>query len=167
MNKRAYLSLGSNLGDRRRHLEDALALLREGGVTILRRSSFYETEPRDFVDQPWFLNLVVEVDCTLFPRQLLSLIGRIERRLGRRRTVHKGPRTIDIDILLFGNFVLHSHDLVIPHPRMLERRFVLAPLAELAPELRHPITRQTMRDALTGLTGQSVRKITDDHAQTR
>jgi 7,8-dihydro-6-hydroxymethylpterin-pyrophosphokinase len=113
------------------------------------------------------LNIVVEAECALFPRQLLSLIGRIERQLGRRRTINKGPRTIDIDILLFGKFVMNAPDLVIPHPRMMERRFVLAPLIELAPELRHPITGQTMRDSLADVGGQRVSRITEASARTR
>jgi 2-amino-4-hydroxy-6-hydroxymethyldihydropteridine diphosphokinase len=157
--KLAYLSLGSNLGDRARHLEDAIRLVQDQDLTVLRRSSVYETEPRDVTNQPWFLNLVVEADTRLFPRQLLSRIKRVEGELGRKRITDKGPRTIDIDIVLFGHFVVDSPDLVIPHPRMGERRFVLEPLAELAPDLRHPLRHETMREMLGRVSGQKVAKV--------
>lgn len=159
MNKTAYLSLGSNLGDRASHIEQAISLLQGPDLKVLRRSSLYDTEPRDFPNQPWFLNIVIEVDTQLFPRQLLSRIHKIESQLGRKRLIQKGPRTIDIDILLFGSFVIESPDLVVPHPRMGERRFVLEPMVELAPELRHPVTRQTMRELLLHVSSQKSRKL--------
>ncbi len=146
--KRIYLSLGSNVGDRDANLRAALDALGPAGIQSLRASPVYETEPVDYRDQAWFLNLVVEAETALFPMQLLTRIGRIERDLGRVRKVAKGPRTIDIDILLYGNAVVKTARLEIPHPRIAERRFVLAPLADLAPELRHPVTRQAIREML-------------------
>jgi 2-amino-4-hydroxy-6-hydroxymethyldihydropteridine diphosphokinase len=157
--KRVYLSLGSNLGDRVQYLDEALSLLQSADFSVVRRSSLYETEPRDFANQPWFLNLVVEAETALFPRRLLTRIKKIERQLGRQRIIEKGPRTIDIDILLFGRFVIETPDLVIPHPRMLERRFVLEPLAEICPDLRHPATGESIRGLLSGVASQKVTKM--------
>jgi 2-amino-4-hydroxy-6-hydroxymethyldihydropteridine diphosphokinase len=157
--KTAWLSLGSNVGDREANLREAVRRLEAEGIHVRRESSLYETEPQDLRDQPWFLNSVVEVETALFPRQLLGCVRKIEKALGRKRTVAKGPRSIDIDILLYGSFVIQTADLEIPHPRMSERRFVLEPLAELAPELRHPVSRKTIRDLLSGVVGQVVRKL--------
>ncbi|MFQ5926523.1 MAG: 2-amino-4-hydroxy-6-hydroxymethyldihydropteridine diphosphokinase [Terriglobia bacterium] len=151
--KRAYLSLGSNVGDRAANLERAVAALGEAGVQVRRRSAVYETEPVDVPAQPWFLNCLVEVETELMPLGLLRALARIERQLGRRRSSSpRGPRTIDIDILLFGNHIVRLPELTIPHPRLAERRFVLEPLRELAPELRHPITRKTAAEMLTELS---------------
>ncbi len=139
-------------------LQSALDHLHSRDLAIRRISTVYETEPVDFKQQRAFLNLVAEAETELFPMMLLSRVQKIERELGRRRTgPPKGPRTIDIDILLYGSARVHSAQLEIPHPRMHERRFVLAPLAELAPDLRHPILRRSMRDLLAGLVGQQVR----------
>jgi len=154
-----YLSLGSNLGDREANLKDARERLASADVRILRVSSIYETEPRDFAGQPWFLNQVIEAETSLFPRQLLSHVQRVERALGRKRAAPKGPRTIDLDILLFGEAVVATPDLEIPHPRLHTRRFVLEPLAELAPDIRHPRTRRTVREMLADVKDQAVRKI--------
>lgn len=155
--KRVYLSLGSNIGDRERNLRDALDRLAAAGVRVLRVSPIYETEPVDLAEQRWFLNLVVEAETDLFPLQLLARTQRIERALGRVRTVPKGPRTIDIDILLYANSVIHSATLEIPHPRIAERRFVLVPLAGLAPNLRHPVTHQTVQEMLDAAPPRAVR----------
>ncbi len=144
--KTVYLSLGSNVGDRESNLHAALERLQPTRV-----SPIYETEPVDYRDQAWFLNLAVEVETDLFPRQFLSMTQRIERDLGRVRTIAKGPRTIDIDILLFGAAVMHTRELEIPHPRMEERRFVLRPLADLAPDVRHPVTHRSVREMLEAL----------------
>ena len=157
--KTVYLGLGSNVGDRERMLQVALDLLHRQQVMIARVSSVYETEPMDVRDQRWFLNLVAEARTDLFPRQLLTRIGRVEQELGRRRAIPKGPRTIDIDILLFGNAVVRTPALTIPHQRLAERRFVLAPLVELAPDLRHPVSRRTMRELLGAVGAQAVRKV--------
>ena len=157
--KTIYLSLGSNLGDRESNLRAAIERLSAPDLRVLRTSPVYETEPVDYIHQRWFLNLVVEAETGLFPLQLLARTGKIERALGRVRTVAKGPRTIDIDILLYGAVVVDSAALEIPHPRMAERRFVLAPLADLAPGLRHPLTHQTVREMLEAAPAQTVRLI--------
>jgi len=146
--KTVYLSLGSNIGDRAANLRAAIDRLAAPRLTVQRVSPIYETEPVEYTNQRWFLNLVVEAETSLFPMQLLARIGKIERELGRVRTVPKGPRTIDIDILLYGKAVVQSATLEIPHPRMTERRFVLAPLADLAPDLRHPLTHLSIRQML-------------------
>jgi 2-amino-4-hydroxy-6-hydroxymethyldihydropteridine diphosphokinase len=154
--KRIYLSLGSNLGDREANLRAAIDRL-PPAIHVLRASPLYETAPLEFTAQPWFLNQVVEAETALFPRQLLSRTARIERELGRTRDVPKGPRTLDIDILLYADAIVHTATLDIPHPRMSDRRFVLAPLADLAPELRHPVTRLTVRQMLAAAPPQSIR----------
>jgi 2-amino-4-hydroxy-6-hydroxymethyldihydropteridine diphosphokinase len=156
--KTVYLSLGSNIGDRARHLEEAIERLPAAGVNVLRVSPLYETEPVDYTAQAWFLNLVVEAETILFPMQLLSRTARIERELGRIRSLAKGPRTIDIDILLYGRAVVKTARLEIPHPRMAERRFVLAPLNDLAPNLRHPVTHRSVREMLDAAPDASVRR---------
>ena len=157
--KIAYLGLGSNLGDRRQHLDTALAKLAAPDLRVMRVSSVYETEPVGFTAQRWFLNLVAEIETDLFPMQLLSRVAKVELALGRVRTMKDGPRTLDIDILLYGRAVVRGGRLQIPHPRMAERRFVLAPLAELAPDLRHPVTHQTMRAMLEAAPAQTIRLI--------
>jgi 2-amino-4-hydroxy-6-hydroxymethyldihydropteridine diphosphokinase len=129
-------------------LRAAILSISAAGIPVLRESPIYETEPVGYADQRWFLNMVVEGGTALFPMQLLTRIGKIERALGRVRTVPNGPRTIDIDILLYGSAVIRTPRLEVPHPRMHERRFVLAPLADLAPDLRHPVMRQTIRQLL-------------------
>jgi 2-amino-4-hydroxy-6-hydroxymethyldihydropteridine diphosphokinase len=153
-----YLGLGSNLGEREGHLQAALDALQGPWVKLLRVSSVYESAPMEVRSQPWFLNAVAEAECDCFPLQLLSRTAGVETALGRKRTVPKGPRTIDIDILLFGAFVIRTARLEVPHPRLTERRFVLEPLAELAPDLRHPVSRRTAREMLGGVASQTVRK---------
>jgi len=147
------------MGDREALIRAALAKLDGPDLRLKRTSSFYETEPIGLRDQPWFLNLAAEFETELFPRQLLHRAQRVEREMGRRRTVPNGPRNIDIDVLLYGGAVVKVDDLEIPHPRYRERRFTLAPLAELAPELRDPVTRQTMREMLGALRGQAITKL--------
>ncbi len=159
MLKTVFLSLGSNLGDRAHNLEEAVRQLESADLVVVRKSSLYETEPRDFLEQPWFLNMVVEAETRLLPRQLLSRVKKVERVLGRRRVINKGPRTIDIDILIYGRSAITAHDLEIPHPRMMDRRFVLEPLSEVAPELRHPRTGARIRDHLNALIDQKVTKV--------
>jgi 2-amino-4-hydroxy-6-hydroxymethyldihydropteridine diphosphokinase len=155
--KTIYLGLGSNIGDREANLRAALERLAAPDLRVVRVSPIYETEPVDYTDQRWFLNLVAEAETELFPMQLLARVGRIERELGRVRGIPKGPRTIDIDILLYGVALVRSPKLEIPHPRMAERRFVLAPLADLAPGLRHPVTRRTIAEMLEAAPPQTIR----------
>ena len=126
-------------------------------MRILRTSPIYETEPLDYTDQRWFLNLVAEAETTLFPMQLLSRTAKIEHALGRVRTVSKGPRVIDIDILLYGRAVIRTPRLEVPHPRMAERRFVLVPLADLVPDLRHPVTHRSMSEMLDAAPPEKLR----------
>lgn len=140
-------------------LQAAIDRLQSRELRILRVSSVYETEPQGRRNQRWFLNLVVEAETDLFPRQLLGRIARIEQQLGRRRMLANGPRTIDIDILFYGGFVIDTPELKIPHPRFAERRFVLAPMVELAPDLRDPVSRRTMRELLPATAGQGLRKV--------
>ena len=157
--KRIYLSLGSNIGDREANLRKAIEQLASQDMRVLHTSRIYETEPVDYTGQRWFLNLVVEAETTLFPRMLLTRTSRIERELGRTRTVAKGPRTIDIDILFYGKAVIATTALQVPHPRMAERRFVLEPLADLAPHLRHPVTHKTVREMLDAAPPQKLRPL--------
>ena len=157
--KIVYIALGSNLGDRAENLRLARKQIEAPDLRLIRASSIYETAPRDVEDQPWFLNQVVECETDLFPRQLLGRLQKIERAMGRKRRTAKGPREIDLDILLFGNAVVKAPELEVPHPRLAERRFVLEPLAELVPEKKHPGTRRTMREMLAAVANQVVRKI--------
>jgi 2-amino-4-hydroxy-6-hydroxymethyldihydropteridine diphosphokinase len=157
--KRIYLGLGSNLGDREKMLAEAVRALDSPRLRILRLSPVYETEPVGPAAQNWFLNLVAEAETDLFPLQLLHRTSKVEAQLKRRRLAPNGPRTIDIDILLFSNFVIDAESLEIPHPRFRERRFVLAPLADLAPHLRDPVTGKSIRELLAELKGQIVRRV--------
>jgi len=150
LKKTVYLSLGSNLGDRQGEITTAIGKLKKLGM-ITAASSLYETEPVEMTEQPWFLNCAVALETELMPKQLLKAILAVEREMGRRRTQLKGPRSIDIDILLFGNSIVETRGLTIPHPAMHQRRFVLVPLAEIAPGIRHPVLKKTageLRDAL-------------------
>jgi 2-amino-4-hydroxy-6-hydroxymethyldihydropteridine diphosphokinase len=158
MRNPVYLSLGSNVGDRAANLNTAIDNLRAFGE-VVAVSSVYETEPVEFTAQPWFLNCAVILDTDKTPKQLLAGILDIEQRLGRQRLQKKGPRIIDIDILLSGNSIVEDPGLTIPHPAMHERRFVLEPLAEIAPEVRHPIFKRTIRELRDALPpGQAVRR---------
>ena len=154
-----YLSLGSNVGDREAQLRDALFRLSAVG-RVIALSSFYETEPVEFTQQPWFLNCAVAIETSSTPQQLMVAILRIEEEMGRQRGQKKGPRSIDIDILLFGREIMESKELTIPHPAMHLRRFVLEPLAEIAPEALHPLLNKTIRELRDALpAGQAVRKL--------
>ena len=148
--KTVYLSLGSNVGDRQANLRAALERLATLGE-VSAVSSIYETEPVEYTDQPWFLNCVVKLETEKMPKQLLAQLLAIEHGMGRRRSRAgkpkiKGPRTIDIDILLFGHSIVDTAGLTIPHPAMHERRFVLEPLAEIASEERHPVFKRSIRE---------------------
>src|SRR5690606_15925550 len=141
----AFLGMGSNIGDRFAQIEQAVRFLEDScAIEVNKLSSVYETEPVGYLDQPKFLNLVCQIQTTLTPHQLLRLVQSIEQQLKRKRTIRWGPRTIDIDILLFGNQIIHDPDLIIPHPRMLQRSFVMIPLAELDPDRMIPGTTKTV-----------------------
>jgi 2-amino-4-hydroxy-6-hydroxymethyldihydropteridine diphosphokinase len=147
-----HLSLGSNLGERESNIARAIAEMNPHGVRVRRSSVLYETEPVDFLDQPWFLNCALEAETSLSPEQLMDAMLQIERDLGRERLIPRGPRLIDIDILFYGSCVVHRPGLEIPHPRLVARRFVLAPMNEIAPEFRDPVSNKTMAELLA-LTG--------------
>jgi len=157
--KTAFLALGSNIGDREANLRDAVDRLASDEIHVLRRSSLYETAPQEMLDQPSFLNAVVEVETSLLPMQLLARIREIEREMGRQRIAPKGPRNIDIDILFYGRAVITTQELEVPHPRLAQRRFVLEPLAEIAPDFRHPVTGKTASEILAALEPQGVRRL--------
>ena len=158
MQKTVYLSLGSNVGERVENLKTAISKLGSLG-NVVAVSSFYETEPVEMTAQAWFVNCAARLDTEKMPRQLLKGVLDLEREMGRRRTQNKGPRNIDIDILLFGNSIVETKGLTIPHPALHQRRFVLGPLAEIAAEVRHPVFKNTVREMLDALpVGQAVRK---------
>jgi 2-amino-4-hydroxy-6-hydroxymethyldihydropteridine diphosphokinase len=157
--KQIYLSLGSNLGDRAANLERAIGALAGVGVHVLRRSSIYETEPVDFLAQPWFLNCVVEAETILDPLPLLQALQGIERSMGSQKLVPRGPRIIDLDILFYENAVIREQGIEIPHPRLSERRFVLVPMAELSPQFLHPVLKLTIRKLLETTQDQSAVRV--------
>jgi len=153
--KTIFLSLGSNVGDREQNIAHAIEAMASRGIQVRRQSSLYASEPVDLPTQSWFLNCVVEAQTELMPRQLLHALQELELDLGRRRLVRRGPRVVDIDILLYGSSVVRAPELEVPHPRMAERRFVLVPLRELAPALRHPTLKKTISELLAETRNRS------------
>ena len=154
-----YLSLGSNMGDRAGNIARAIAALGQRGVRVTQESSLYETEPLEIREQPWFLNCAVAAETELSPERLMEVLLEIEREMGRERVVPKGPRLIDMDILLYGSNIVKEPGLEIPHPRMAERKFVLVPLAEIAGEANHPVAMMTIAEMLEATADQGeVRK---------
>jgi 2-amino-4-hydroxy-6-hydroxymethyldihydropteridine diphosphokinase len=155
-----YLSLGSNVGDRTQNLRAAIAALPDAGVSVRRVSAFYETQPVDYLEQAWFLNCVVEGETELAAFELLRRLRAIESRMGSRKLIAKGPRLIDIDILVYGQETIDTPELQVPHPRMTLRKFVLVPLAEIAPGLRHPAWSGTVEHILAETPDKSeVRRV--------
>jgi 2-amino-4-hydroxy-6-hydroxymethyldihydropteridine diphosphokinase len=158
--KAVYLSLGSNLGDREGNLRAAIEALCGARVRVGKVSSFYETEPVDYLEQPWFLNCVVDGETAVPAPDLLRALRQIETRIGSKKEFAKGPRLLDIDILLYGDDTIVTAELQVPHPRMLARKFVLEPLAEIAPELKHPSWSGTAMEMLACTGDRSrIRKV--------
>jgi len=153
--KTVYLSLGSNVGDREANLRAAIDELPHAGVAVIRVSSFYETEPVDLREQPWFLNCAVKVETHFDAIMLLRALREIEAKMGSRKLMSKGPRLIDMDILLYGTETINTKELQVPHPRMHLRRFVLVPLAEIAPEVVDPELKKTVKQLLEGTPDNS------------
>jgi 2-amino-4-hydroxy-6-hydroxymethyldihydropteridine diphosphokinase len=156
--RKAYISAGSNLGNRRDNLESALAWLSSENA-VKKVSSYFETEPVGYRSQPWFLNLAVEIETRCTPHGLLDLCQRIEDRCRRIRTFPNAPRTLDLDILIFEDEVICDERLIIPHPRLQDRRFVLEPLAQIAPDLIHPVLKKSIRELLEGCPDKAEAKI--------
>src|SRR5262245_43156699 len=151
--KAIYLGLGTNLGDRKQNLIQAQALLK---TTIIRASSYYDTEPVGFLEQPWFLNIVIEIETSLKPAKLLQRCMDVEKKMGRVRDIPKGPRVIDIDILFCGNLIVNEPNLIIPHPAIPERKFVLDPMNEIAQDFVHPVLRKPISELLQECPDPSV-----------
>jgi 2-amino-4-hydroxy-6-hydroxymethyldihydropteridine diphosphokinase len=153
---RCFLALGSNLGDREAHIRAGLEGLAVRGIKAVRCASNYSTEPLEMVNQPWFFNTVVEVETALEPDGVMSASLAVEQDCGRRRSAPNGPRTLDIDIILFGDRIVRTPTLTIPHPRFAIRRFVLEPLCEIAPGAIDPVTGLSIAARLAALVDESV-----------
>jgi len=163
---KAYLGLGSNIGDTKKNIDTSIELLKQHPkIKVLKISSFYETEPIGFTEQEWFLNIVVEIETELQPYDLLDYCNEIESILKRKRILRWGPRTIDIDILLYGDYISTNQKLTIPHPRMMERAFVMIPLKEIAPNI--VIMGKSIDDIIKGMKTQKIRKIEYGKEDTR
>lgn len=162
----AFIAVGSNIGEKKRNcLEGLERLAGNGRVELMAMSGFYKTEPVDYVDQDWFVNAVAKIGTRLDPLDLLEALLAVETALGRRRdTVRFGPRTIDLDIVFYDRLVIDSPRLVVPHPRMHKRRFVLAPICDIEPELLHPVLGVTVKELLVNLdvSGQDLVRLDGD-----
>ena len=155
---KAYLGLGSNMGDTRKNLDIAVDLLKSSkNITVIKVSSYYETEPVGYVEQDWFLNIVVQIETNFEPEELLVFCQQIEEVLKRKRIIRWGPRTIDVDILLYEHYTSNEESLTIPHPRMTERAFVMVPLYEIAPDL--VIEGKSINEIINSLDGEEIHKL--------
>lgn len=161
MPERVFIALGSNLGDRVANCRRALDELEKEGVEVVSVSPLYETEPWGVADQPRFVNAAAELRTTLEPRELLELLKKIERRLGRARRERWGPREVDLDILFYGSRVVEEKGLTIPHPEAHRRAFVLVPLADIAPDFVHPVLGRTVREMRGESDTAGVRRVED------
>lgn len=147
----AFIGLGSNIGNKTQNLKSAIEKLKENQIEILNISSFYKTKPYGYTDQPEFLNAVVKIQTNLSPKELLKTLMKIERKLGRKRTIRWGPRTIDLDILFYDDLIINEKDLIIPHPDLHNREFVLKPLNEIEPEFIHPVLKKKIKQIYSEL----------------
>ncbi len=158
MNKTiVYLSLGTNLGNKKENLKNAVLFLGKNHIKILKTSSVYKTEPIGYKNQPEFLNMVLKGKVDLSPENLLKIILKIEKKLGRKRKQQWGPRIIDIDILLFNNKIITNNNLTIPHPQMHKRNFVLVPLLEIESDLIHPVFKKKLKSYIKNNSGEVVK----------
>ena len=160
MNHVVYIALGTNLGNRLDNLRAAFGAL-PPEVSVLAESHVYETPPWGYEDQPSFLNMVIKAETELEPEQLLQYLKELETELGREQSFHWGPRLIDLDILFYDDLVLDSPPLIIPHPRLHERAFVLVPLMDLAPELIHPVFKKSVRELIAEVNTQGIVRFGD------
>jgi 2-amino-4-hydroxy-6-hydroxymethyldihydropteridine diphosphokinase len=157
----AYIGLGSNIGDKSDNIKRALEILDQfDGLKVVKASSYYETEPVGYEDQDWFVNAVAKIDTVLSPEQLLIAFKKVEKLIGRKDRIRWGPREIDLDLLFYDQMLIDIPNLIVPHPRLHERAFVLVPLAEIAPDLVHPVIKKTIAELLAELQSQKIVKQT-------
>lgn len=159
---RYFLSLGSNLGERAKNIAQAIYLLEKKNLKITKKSSLYESQPVDYTAQPWFLNQVIEAWAEFTPKAFLALIKKIEQEMGRKTSIPKGPRIIDVDILLVGDKIIRTEELEIPHPRLEKRNFILVPLKEISPNIIHPVLKESINDLWKKNKDDSVVRLVKD-----